>query len=142
MRNNGRKDTCKQGMEAIKVKILLPFLFCLNVMPCLSSSFLFLPSPHFLPFSIFLSISPLSPLLFPFLLPLFFLSLFFSASLLPAREKGQLSVVQDEDWWSTADTKMKGLLSSLLLSLSHHESWKVRLSLTVSATKILTSCQR
>ena len=141
MRNNGRKDTCKQGMEAIKVQILLPFL---SLMSCP----VFLPPSSFFPlltfflspfFSLFL---PLFPLLFRFLLPLFFLSLFFSASLLPVREKGQLSVVQDEDWWSTADTKMKGLLSSLLLSLSHHKSWKVRLSLTVSATKILTSCQR
>ncbi|XP_019854680.1 PREDICTED: TELO2-interacting protein 1 homolog [Amphimedon queenslandica] len=58
------------------------------------------------------------------------------------RDKGQLLVRQDEDWWKMADNKMQKLLSSLLLSLSRHDSWKVRLALTASATKLLTSCQK
>ena len=49
---------------------------------------------------------------------------------------------QDDDWWTMADNKMQKLLSSLLLSLSRHDSWKVRLALTASATKLLTTCQK
>ena len=65
MRNNGRKGTCKQVMEAIKVQYCCLFILSLISCPLFSSSFLLLPPPHFLPTSIFLFISPLSPLLFP-----------------------------------------------------------------------------